>query len=200
MNFLRYDPADGAILQASDMPQDGIDHLVATEGWHVIAGEGDPKTHYVLGGEIITFNPTQAARRAAAPAYPARWDMGAMAWVDLRDLATVKAAKWAEIQIAEQTANAAGVTWDGSKFDSDAKAQRNLTSAVVLGANVPGYTVSWTLFDNSSRTLSFADLVEVGTLVGALVQANHNRAQTLRAAIAAATDAAGVAAIVWSAA
>jgi len=90
-----------------------------------------------------------------------------------------------------------GFTWDGSPFDSDAISQSRIQGAVQLAATAPGFTIDWTLANNSVRNLSAADLANVGAALGMHVATQHAKARTLRSQIEAATTVAEVDAVTW---
>ena len=118
-------------------------------------------------------------------------------WDDPRTLADLKAAQWELIKQARSNAEYAGFTWDGSVFDSDAISQNRITGAVTLAQLSPGFTIDWTLADNTVRTLNQADMIAVGVALGQHVQTQFTKAQALRVAIEAATTPEDVAAVVW---
>jgi hypothetical protein len=118
-------------------------------------------------------------------------------WDDPRTLADLKAAQWELIKQARSNAEYAGFTWDGSVFDSDAISQNRSTGAGTLAQLSPGFTIDWTLADNSVRTLNQADMIAVGVALGVHVQTQFARAQGLRLQIEAASTPGQVAAVVW---
>jgi hypothetical protein len=126
-----------------------------------------------------------------------RFDGAKLVWHDPRTLADHKAAQWELIKQARSQAEYAGFTWDGSTFDSDTLSQNRITGAVTLAQLSPGFTINWTLADNSTRTLNQADMIAVGVALGQHVQTQFTKAQALRVAIEAATTPEDVAAVVW---
>lgn len=118
-------------------------------------------------------------------------------WVDPRTLSDLQAAKWAQIKRDRDEAEFGGFTWDGSPFDSDAISQSRIQGAVQLAAMAPGFTIDWTLANNSVRNLSAADLANVGAALGMHVATQHAKARLLRSQIEAATTAAELGAVVW---
>ena len=118
-------------------------------------------------------------------------------WEDPRTLADLKSAQWVTIKRARSAAEYAGFTWDGSTFDSDAISQNRITGAVTLAQLSPNFTIHWTLANNSTRTLSQADMIAVGVALGQHVQAQFTKAQGLRVQIEAATSWEQVAAVMW---
>jgi D-alanyl-D-alanine dipeptidase len=68
---------------------------------------------------------------------------------------------------------------------------------VTLAQLSPGFTINWTLADNSTRTLNQADMIATGVALGVHVQTQFARAQGLRLQIEAASTPGQVAAVVW---
>lgn len=118
-------------------------------------------------------------------------------WVDVRSLGERKAVAWASIKAARDAAERGGFEWDGSLFDSDDKSQARIQGAVVLASSVVGYSVEWTLADNTVRALQADDVLQMGAALGAHVNAQHQRGRALRAEIDAAATPEELAAIRW---
>jgi hypothetical protein len=118
-------------------------------------------------------------------------------WEAPRTLDDRKATQWNLIKQARSQAEYAGFTWDGSTFDSDTLSQNRITGAVTLAQLSPGFTINWTLADNSTRTLNQADMIATGVALGVHVQTQFAKAQGLRLQIDAASTPGQVAAVVW---
>lgn len=114
-----------------------------------------------------------------------RYDLELGAWVDPRPLHELQAEKWAEIKRNRDTAEFGGFTWDGSPFDSDAISQSRIQGAVQLAAMAPGFTIDWTLADNTTMTLTKAEVIGLGMALGAHIASVHSRGRVLRALIEA---------------
>lgn len=125
-----------------------------------------------------------------------RWVNGA--WTDVRDLAQVKADKWSAIKAKRSEVEFGGFTWDGSVFDSDPLSQSRIQGAAQLATiNPTTFTIDWTLADNSVRSLSASQMVEVGETLGIHVATQHTVARGLRQQIDAASTVTEVEAITW---
>lgn len=116
-------------------------------------------------------------------------------------LEATKARKWAEVKVARDAALAAGFTYDGSVFDSDDKSVTRLTGAAVLAmmatsAGQP-YSASWTLADNSVRTLNATEMMAVGVAAGSYVQKVIDQGQALRQQLDAAATIDEVERVLW---
>jgi hypothetical protein len=118
-------------------------------------------------------------------------------WEDPRTLDDLKAAQWTAIKQARSAAEYSGFTWDGSTFDSDAISQQRITGAVTLAQMDPAFSIGWTLADNTVRTLSQADMLQVGAALGAHVAAQFAKGVLLRAALEAVTTKEAVESVAW---
>jgi hypothetical protein len=118
-------------------------------------------------------------------------------WIDPRTLQDHKTAKWLEIKQTRSQAEYAGFTWDESVFDSDALSQQRITGAVTLAQMDAGFSIGWTLADNTVRHLSAAQMKEVGAALGVHVATQFAHAQDLRTQLDAAQTAEQVAALGW---
>jgi hypothetical protein len=109
-----------------------------------------------------------------------------------------RADKWQVIKRERAAHEFGAFTWDGSIFDGDAASQYRLSTAAQLAAATgEGFSVTWTLFDNTTRQLGAADLMSiVGTLAGQIA-AYYERARLLRERIDTAATAEELAAISW---
>lgn len=159
------------------------------EGWVTVDGAPNGDWWDIVTGQWET-KPTQ-------PDSAHVFDYTTKQWYDPRTLNDIKLAKWAIIKQARSSAEFGGFTWDGSPFDSDAISQSRIQGAVQLAAMAPGFTIDWTLANNSVRNLSTADLANVGAALGMHVAAQHAKARLLRSQIEAATTVAEVDAVTW---
>lgn len=159
------------------------DHMEAPEGTTDL-------THYVKNGALVPLPPKPSENHV--------FDYSLEAWFDPRTLGQLKAAKWAQIKARRDEVEFGGFVWDGSVFDSDPLSQSRIQGAAQLATLNPGtFSIDWTLANNSVRTLSAAQMVEVGETLGIHVATQHTIARGLRQQIDAATTAAEVGAIVW---
>lgn len=126
------------------------------------------------------------------------FDYSLKVWRDPRTLQDLKDAHWQKIKQARQAQELAGFEWDGSHFDSDAISQQRIAGAVqiaqLLGA---AFSIDWTLANNTARTLDAAQMIQVGLSLSQHVNAIHQVARGLRAAIDAATSAEQLDAVIW---
>lgn len=124
-----------------------------------------------------------------------------MAWVDARTLQEAKDARWSELLIERAAREFSTFTWDGSVFDCDAESQTRIigsaTLAIVASMTAQPFSIDWTLADDTVRTLSGPDMLNVGAALGAHVTAVHETSRALYDQIEAATTNAQVDAVVW---
>ncbi|SEL11782.1 protein of unknown function [Roseateles sp. YR242] len=117
------------------------------------------------------------------------------------DLQKARDRRWAQIKQLREAHEFGPLTWDGSVFDADERAQLRIMGAVQLAAQAVAagqpFSMDWTLADNSIRTLSAADLMALGEALGQQVASAHETARLLREAIDAAATVAEVQSIDW---
>lgn len=95
-----------------------------------------------------------------------------------------KKRQWASVKAARDRMEHGGFTWGESVFDSDPLSQSRIQGAVILAmqsisTNTP-FSVDWTLKDNTVRTLSATDLIQVGAALAQHVQTAHVWARARR--------------------
>ncbi len=189
MDFVKFDPQTGQILFSGKCP----DSMLKLQGPNIVVADVDSRTHYV---------DVQAMAVVAFPPRPGDgyyWNWSAKAW-DF-DLTAARAAAWARIKAARDSALNGPFTWSGHVFDGDTVSQQRIHGAVQIATLAlqagQAYSVDWTLADNTTVTLSAADMIAVWQAMGAQYQANFAKGQALRLQIDSATTQAALDAIVW---
>ncbi len=116
-------------------------------------------------------------------------------------LDAAKARQWAAIKQHRSELEYGQFTWDGSEFDCDRDSTAKIMGAVqtaMLSAQANQvFSVDWTLADNTTRTLSGADMISAGMTLMATVSDLYETSRTLREQIEAATTAEEVQAVTW---
>jgi hypothetical protein len=79
-------------------------------------------------------------------------------------LSEIQDAKWEEIKASRESAINSPIEYLGALFDFDEKGQKNLSDAVIAAQsaktlNVPFPDVEWTLYNNTTKTLTQAELL-----------------------------------------
>lgn len=159
-----------------------------------ISGAYPDNVYYVINNTPVAlpFKPS--------PAHTFNWVT--KQWEDPRTLTDFKTQQRALIKEARTAAEYSGFTWGGSTFDSNAISQQRIASAVQLAslskaANQP-FSITWTLADDTQRTLTADEMIQVGLALGEFVQTNFKKAQALQQRIEAATTKEEVEAVVWA--
>ena len=151
-----------------------------------------PTKHRLVNGALVD---------TGQPSFPSHpwmvWDAAQIQWIDSRDLAAKKDAKWEQIKAARAAAEYGGFTWDGSTFDSDLASQQKIMGSAQLASLITGYSVDWTLADNTVRSLTASDMTSVGEALGQHVNTQYVHARTLRQQIADAQTSQELESIVW---
>ena len=192
MNIVIYSMTTGEIRRSVSCPPGSEDMQCAGgEAW-CTADRGLDATHYIGGDTLIA--------KDAQPSPLHTWDWPTKTWLP-PGVEILRSAKWAEVKQARDAAIKAPLDTPFGVFDADDAAQANITKRVLLLNNTPASslpaTIEFTRHDNTVATLTPAQMVQVGLLLGAQVEAAFTRARTLRAAIEAATDAKAVQALTW---
>lgn len=202
INVIVYRTGSGEIVRSVTCPAD-IAELQAGEGEAFLEGEASELTHYVVDGELVAYTEEERGRKAARPQHKVQWSNSAKDWIDLRTLEQRKAQKWEEIKQARSDALDALLETPYGDFDSDPESRQNITDSVLLvkTLNELGQpsSIDFTLADNTVRTMTAAEMIEVGLLLGAKVQAAHAAGRALRLQLDAAQTSEEVDSVVWPA-
>lgn len=142
----------------------------------------------------------QVVSLPAPPGNAYAWDWPSKAWV--LNLTAGQLAAWSRIKAARDAAINAGVTYNGNVYDSDATAQLRVTGAaqtaqLQIAAGNTTFSITWTLQNNSTVTLTAQQVIDMALAISANYQTNFAKAQSLRAQIQAASTQAQLDAIVW---
>lgn len=123
---------------------------------------------------------------------------GELFWEDRRTLQEHRAAAWAAIKAQRQTLETSPLTYDGMVFQADAVSQLKLSNAARLASvEGAGWSVDWTLADDSVATLGKS---QINGVVGALAEradALHWVSRELRAQLDAAQSHQAIDAVAW---
>lgn len=173
-------------------------------GLGILAGPDGPwtsRTHHLVGGAPVAYTAEQAAAKRQRQA-GMKWSNATMAWVDERSLDEIKAAKNSEINAARLAANRGTFTHSGKTFACDELSRSDIDGVngivALIDALPPSWPGAWKAADNSY--LAIATVGEWTAFYAAMVAqgtTNFVHAQSLKAALAAATTPGEVAAIHW---
>lgn len=114
------------------------------------------------------------------------------------NLTRARADKWAEIKTARESAEYGGFSIGVDMYDSDAVSQSRIQGAVIKAMRDPTMSIDWTLADNTIKTLSASEIIDMGDALAAHVMTQHEKARYFRSQIEAATTQAELDAILWS--
>ncbi len=117
-------------------------------------------------------------------------------------LVQTKEAKKIELNAKRDEVEQAGFIFDGSVFDSDIKSYNrlvgaSLTAQVVLAAGQP-YSVEWTLQDNTIRTLSAEEVLQIIPTFAIYSNSLHQKTKALKELVDQALTVEEVDKITWS--
>lgn len=164
--------------------------------------DGTNLTHYVLNGVLTAYTAGQRTSKITPPPYSASWSNTTFSWTDSRNLVDARLQTWAAIRDARDANLAAGFTWNGYKFDSDDISIQRIMGAVQLAtlalSQGQSFSIIWTLFNNSTITLSGSDLISVYIALGTFTQACFTAGVALRQQIDVATENPQLDALSWT--
>ena len=98
------------------------------------------------------------------------------------DVELLKEAKWVEIKLQREQLEFGGFEYAGNIYDSDQVSQSR-----IMGAALAGVDQVWTTADNSTVSLTGAELLELYQALQAHIASVHERSRTARLAVEEAT-------------
>ena len=192
-----YDTTTGQIYQTCVAPsRDSISHLMGPNKNALEITDDLSNTQFYIdidSNTLVEFPPK--------PNQYSVWDWTLHTWVDPRTLQDYKDEKWEQIKRDRDAAINAPLSTPYGEFDADSNSRANIANAVLYlqtleQQGTPG-TIDWTLADNTTITLNYAEMSSVGLLLGQRTNAAYDTGRALRAQIDAATTIAEVDAIHW---
>ena len=159
-------------------------------------------THYINeADEPVAYSSQERTILRQPPTPTAQWNGRRRCYEEHGTIDMQKAYAWHQLKQKRSAAVYSTFEWDGSLFDADQESQRLIGDAVLnafiaqsMGQN---FSIDWTLADNSIRTLSAADLIQVGLALAAHVNSAHKKGRAKREAIKKATNESQLRGIRW---
>ena len=115
--------------------------------------------------DIVEAHPEWTGLPPLRPGPNHLFDMGQQAWVDLRTLQDLKAAKWSEIKQARNTAELSNFTYNDKVLNGDLHAQRRLSAYISVSksalASGTEFSAAFTLADNTETVFTAQDFVGI---------------------------------------
>ena len=165
--------------------------------WVRVRGAGglayDEQLFFVEGGSLM-FAPDLAGTYVAE--LEGRY-IGLPKRLEVISLDAFKQRRNDEVTARKAITLAAGVTWNGHRWDADTAAQLNVSGmATSINAGVPlPRDFYWTSFDNENVPMTAQDVLDLGAAIVAFNFAVHDRNRSLKAQIEMASTLSDVAAI-----
>lgn len=194
--FAVFSNTTGEVVRWGQCPDDDVEAQLSP-GYGVVVVDSqikDGASLYVEDGELVTKPPRPSAAH--------EWDWASKAWT--LNLTLAKEQKWAAMKLARAAEKDSVLVTPHGTFDADEAGRNNIAQTVqLLGtltqlAQAPA-TIEFTRSDNTTATLTPAQMTEIGVLLGAKVQAAYNKGRTVRQQIDAAQTQQAVDAIGWPA-
>ena len=112
-------------------------------------------------------------------------------------LENLKLRKWRVMKLARDAEEFGGLVFQGNTYDTDALSQQRIQGASQLATLDAITEIDWTTADNTTVTLTKADVINLGVTLGAHITTAHERGRIVRQQIEAATTEAELEAITW---
>ena len=112
-------------------------------------------------------------------------------------LTEVKQRKWLAIKSAQKQQEYAGLEFEDALYKSDLESQNKIQMAVISALQDTSYSGILELVDGSTKELDSQKLVQLNQVLITQIEMLHNRAQSLRQQIDAATTVEAVNQITW---
>lgn len=193
MKYTIYDKTTGEILRNVSCSPDDLALQYDPITQNVIEGSINDTEFYIQNNQPVAF--------PVKPSEVHTFDWTTKQWVDLRTLEQVKVTKWEALKKDRQAATEVPLVTPYGTFDADPRSQKAITDAVLMLQTLQNLgtptVIDFTLADNSVVTLTTAQMVNVGLLLGQQVQAAHSKGRLKRQAIDAATTTEQVESVVW---
>jgi hypothetical protein len=184
-----------------DMPG----HLIggaARPGCGVVSGRHDPLSRRVdlTTGEVVPYQPPAPADTDLVTW---TWNTTTERYVAEPTLAAHRLAAWERIKAARNADETAPLPVGQLTFDADADSQQKIAGAVqmaqlaISSGQDTGWSITWTLADNTAATLTAAQMIGVGLALAARTSGLHAKGRALRARIDAAATLDELNAITW---
>lgn len=191
----------GEIIRTAMCTEDSAGVQAGVREELVESDDAQPATHYIVGGAPVAYTAQQLLLKSVRPDYATGWDNNTMKWIDPRSLADLRKAKAVEMKTARDAEQREGFVVSGNRFDSDPTSQMNLQMAFVqaLSAKSDGipFNVDWTLANDTVVALTRGQMLAVGTTLQQHLTDAQTKYRARKTAIAAASNSAAVALIVW---
>ena len=183
-DYTIYRVSDGEIV-FSVKCDESLLNIYLSDGLAYLDGNFRSSEFFVNNGEAVEYSESVRVTKASRPLHAAEWSNVSMSWVDTRPLDDLKAAKWGQIKAQRDASEFGLFSWAGHTFDGDEAAQRRINLAVMgaqaaMAAGDAGWSVDWTLADNTSLALSASDMIGVANALGANIAQAHAAARAKR--------------------
>ncbi len=140
--------------------------------------------------ETLWFDGSTLVRRPAPPSAPYTWAAESFSWVI--SLAKAREQKLLEIKAQRNATETGPFSWGPHTFDGDVDSQRRLGYAAQMASQYAAlgepFSIDWTLYDNTTVTLTGEDVIAAFTALGFHINAAHQTARARKAAVLAANS------------
>lgn len=113
------------------------------------------------------------------------------------EIEVLRQRKWEVMKQSRDAEEFGGMVFAGNTYDTDALSQQRIQGAAQLASLDAITEMDWTTAENTTVTLTKADVINLGLALGSHITTAHSRGRIVRQQIEAATTKAELEAITW---
>ena len=169
---------NGKIARVCSGSEEGVKLTLEQDGRSFLYVDNHPEENsYIADGKVVAM-PTK-------PSENCDFNYGTKAWD--YDLTGAKREAWIRVKLSREADECGTFMWNDNTFQCDEHSQRKLILTMQRALIDSSLSMAWTLADNTVKTFSSADYLNIGTAMSTHINACHEKAKGLRTKINAAT-------------
>ena len=169
---------NGKIVRVCTGSEEGVKLTLVQDGRSFLYVDNHPEENsYIADGKVVAM-PTKPNENCDFNYDTKAWDY---------DLTGAKREAWIRVKLSREADECSTFTWDSNTFQCDEHSQRKLMLTMQRALIDSSLSMAWTLADNTVKTFSSADYLNIGTAMSTHIDACHVKAKDLRIKINAAT-------------
>ena len=170
--------ANGKIARVCSGSEEGVKLTLEQDGRSFLYVDNHPEENsYITDGKVVAM-PTKPNENCNFNYDTKAWDY---------DLTEAKREAWTRVKLSREADECGNFTWSDNTFQCDEHSQRKLMLTMQRALIDSSLSMDWTLADNTVKTFSSADYLNIGTAMSTHINACHEKAKGLRTKINAAT-------------
>ena len=169
---------NGKIVRVCSGSEEGVKLTLVQDGRSFLYVDNHPEENsYIADGKVVAM-PTKPSENCNFNYSTKAWDY---------DLTGAKREAWIRVKLSREADECSTFTWDSNTFQCDEHSQRKLMLTMQRALIDSSLSMAWTLADNTVKTFSSADYLNIGTAMSTHIDACHVKAKDLRTKINEAT-------------